>query len=123
MASLQRRNWFLIGLVVGCLGGLLWIAVVSMMADPANIPHSAQKKRQARSVMADVDPLKPGQIKGQNPNTPELDAGRMPNRMARIVSIILIPLALIIAWLVIYSTMVVDPGSRPVNDPQRQEQK
>ena len=80
--------------------------------------------------MADVDPLKPGQIKGQNPNTPErlqgemkVDAGRMPNRTARIASIILVPLALIIAWLVIYSTMVVDPGSRPVNDPQRQEQK
>jgi hypothetical protein len=44
LASLQRRNWFLIGLVVGCLGGLLWIAVVSMMADPANIPHSEAEK-------------------------------------------------------------------------------
>ena len=80
--------------------------------------------------MADVDPLKPGHIKGQNPNTPErlqgemkVDAGRTPNSKARIASIVLIPLALLFAGLVIYSTMVVDPGSRPVNDPQRQEQK
>lgn len=41
--------------------------------------------------MADVDPLKPGHIKGQNPNTPErlqgemkVDAGRTPNSKARI---------------------------------------
>jgi hypothetical protein len=80
--------------------------------------------------MADVDPLKPGHIEGQNPNTPErlqgemkVDAGRTPNSKALIASIVLIPLALLFAGLVIYSTMVVDPGSRPANDPQRQEHK
>lgn len=76
--------------------------------------------------MAKTDPLEPGHISGQNPNTPErlqgemeVDEGRVPNATARVVSWIAIPLAFIVALVAIYSTMSVDPGSRPQGEPQQ----
>lgn len=79
--------------------------------------------------MANPDPLEPGHIPGQNPNTPErlqgemkVDADRVPNSTARLIAIIAIPLALIIAAVVVYATMAIDPGARPEGDPQQQTQ-
>ena len=76
--------------------------------------------------MAEVDPLKPGKIAGQNPNTPErlqgemkVDADRVPNSTARLVSLVVIPLAVIGAILVIYFTMLADPGARPEGPQQK----
>ncbi len=50
------------------------------------------------SPMAEVDPLKPGKIAGQNPNTPErlqgemnVDADRVPNSTARLYPLVVIP--------------------------------
>ena len=48
------------------------------------------------------------------------DDNRVASSTARLVSIIAIPLALIAALVSIYLTMFADPGSRPVNDPQRE---
>jgi hypothetical protein len=77
--------------------------------------------------MAKTDPLEPGHIPGQNPNTPErlqgemmVGVGRVSNTKARVVSLIAIPLAVAVALFVIYSTMMVDPGTRPEGDPKQQ---
>lgn len=79
--------------------------------------------------MADTDPLKPGNIPGQNPNTPErlqgamkIDADGVSNSSVRVVSLIIIPLAVIVALLVIYSTMAADQGTRPEGNPAQNTQ-
>lgn len=79
--------------------------------------------------MAEVDPLKPGKIAGQNPNTPErlqgemnVDADRVPNSTARLVSLVVIPAAIILAVIVVYFTMLADPGARPEGDQQQKTQ-
>jgi hypothetical protein len=77
--------------------------------------------------MGKTDPLEPGHIPGQNPNTPErlqgemkVGADKVSNRTARVVSLIAIPLALALALIAIYSTMSADPGSRPEGDPAQE---
>jgi hypothetical protein len=65
--------------------------------------------------MPTVDPLEPGQIPGQNPNTPKRLQGEMKIGAGRshawYAAMIGIPLAVIIAFAAL--TMEVDPGSRP----------
>lgn len=73
--------------------------------------------------MGETDPLEPGHIPGQNPNTPErlqgemkAGTGRVSNSTARVVSLVAIPLAVVLALIMIYATMTADPGSRPEGD-------
>jgi hypothetical protein len=70
----------------------------------------------------ETDPLKPGHIRGQNPNTPERLQGEMKvgagSQTPRLLATIGIPLAVLLALIAIYTTMNADPGSRPANDPQ-----
>jgi hypothetical protein len=67
--------------------------------------------------MPPVDPLEPGHIPGQNPNTPERLQGEMEVGATRshawYLAVIGVPLALIIAVAAIYLTMEVDPRTRP----------
>jgi hypothetical protein len=77
-----------------------------------------------------TDPLEPGHIPGQNPNTPErlqggmeVSSGRVSNSTARAIAIIAIPLAVIIAVILIYGSMLIDPGARPEGSPTQESSR
>lgn len=61
------------------------------------------------------DPLKPGHIPGQNPNTPERLQGEMKvgERGFPWLIGLGIAAAVLVAVIVIYGTMAADPGTRP----------